>query len=207
MNNYQIQRGASFTADLNVASLIDLINDPLAPGYPRVELRDTDGVLLQAVTASPDYPPTVFDAQLSVPSDVVIDGVDYVELTVVWLVETTTGRTYQVHQTVQAIEPENTRPVQQEVVMLNTQTAISVIVDGNLNPAFDTAAITIYRNNAVWFNGNVAGSVQAQNLPATSMVPRGESTLLNFDLSNVNLNARLTKRSAQPKTLRHLESC
>lgn len=186
-NNYQIARGQVLLADLDLPSIFNLLTDPLAPGFPRVELRDEDGGLIQAVIASPGFPPTRYEANLTIPSGIEVVG-DYAELTVVWLMQTTTGKSFQVNQNVQVVVPENVREIQQSVLLLDNQTAVSILVEHNLAPG-DTASLTIYVNNSPWTTN---GAPTAQNIASSSIVARGESTSITFDLTPFKLPARLT---------------
>lgn len=189
-NNYQIARGQVLLVDLDLPSIFNLLTDPLAPGSPRVELRDEDGGLIQAAVANPGYPPTRYEANLTIPSAILVDG-DFAELTVVWKIETTTKKSFQINQNVQVIEPENIREVQKSVLVLANQSTIGVLVERNLEPG-DTAFLTVYVNNGPW--SSTGGTLE--NVAATSIVPRGESTLLTFDIGTYLLQSKLTAYDA-----------
>lgn len=187
--SYQIQCGKTFTATLDLPQYVNVLTDPLAPGYPKTELLDVDKTLIQAVAATPGFPPTQYESGLTVPQNIEIDGVDYVTLQIKWTIKCTTGKEYTVYQELRVIEPESTTPLQQEVVTINSQMQVSIIIDNNLNPATDTALITVYRNNVVWQHDSI--SSPAQNVAATAIVPRGETTMVTFDLTSYQIPARL----------------
>lgn len=190
-NNYQISQGQVLLVDLDLPSIFNMLTDPLSPSFPRVELRDEDGGLIQAAIATPGFPPTRYEANLTIPAEIVVDG-DFAELTVVWLMQTTTGKSFQVNQNVQVVAPENIRELQRSILMLDNQTQVGILVDRDLEPT-DTATLTVYVNNSAW---SAAPGGAAQNIPMVSAVARGESTLVTFDLSSYKLVPRLTAYDA-----------